>query len=275
MHPALRRSRRANIALVKRLLYLEGGRPRRWLGQSFLVDPLGFKIFLGALQRVGGSWWLEIGLGPGLLTCEAQSMVSPIVGYEIDLAMARAAARLCSGSGRVLIVHGDGLQALSAWRGPVYSNTPYSLTSRIISGAARNNRVPVAVLGMQHELALRVLARPGTRDYGRLSVLTQLFFRAEYAGFLRRDWFYPRPRVDGSVIIMRRKMNWSRELEGFEEFTACLFHQRNRKARKVVRTCTGGSIDDPDLERVRIRDLSPETVLEVFLRWKNLSRLGG
>ena len=267
MRPALR-SRRANILLVKRLLAGAGARPRRRLGQSFLVDPAGIDVFVGAVSRVGGEWWLEIGTGPGLLTCSVSDTVGFVVGYEIDLRMARAASSLCSSGGRALVVHGDGLAGLSAWEGPVYSNTPYNLTARIISGLARASRVPAAVLGMQHELALRVTARPGTRDYGRLSVLAQLFFDVEYAGFLRRGWFYPPPRVDGAVVVLRRRMEWSDVFDGFEDFTACLFHQRNRLAGKVLRRCTGGSLEVRGLSGLRVRDLSPSDILEVYLEWR-------
>lgn len=265
-------SRRDNILLVKRILRGLGARPRRRLGQSFLVDPRGLDLFARAVESVGGGPWLEVGSGPGILTCRLAQHLGSIVSVEIDWLMARAASGLCRDEGRALVVLGDGLAWAGLWKGMIVSNTPYNLTSALIAATARNNSVDSAVLGMQKELALRVMARPGSKSYGRLTVLARLFFKPELVGVLRRDWFYPRPKVDGAIVVMRRARSYTSELEGFERFTACLFSQRNKLASKVIRYCTGGFRPPPDMgDNLRVRDLPPEAILEVFLEWRRSS----
>ncbi len=233
------------------------------------MDPRGLDLFARAVRSVGGGPWLEVGPGPGLLTCRLAQLTRGVISVEIDWLMARAASKLCLDDGRALVVLGDGLSWTRLWRGRIVSNTPYNLTSGLIAAAARNNGVSAAVLGMQKELALRIMAEPGSRDYGRLTVLARLFFSAELVGVLRRDWFYPRPKVDGAVVVLRRTRRYTSELEGLERFTACLFSQRNKLASKIVRACTGGREPPAIIGRdMRVRDLSPEVILEVFLEWR-------
>ncbi len=164
----------------------------------------------------------------------------------------------------VLVVIGDGLRTLDAWRGScLYSNTPYNLTSQIIARSAKNNHVDVLVLGVQHDLAKRILAHPGSRDYGRLTVIARLFFDVEHVGFIPRSWFYPVPKVESSVLLLKRKRRWKPEYNILEQLTACLFSQRNRRASKIVARCAPGTPHSIDPGK-RVRDIDPETILSLI-----------
>jgi 16S rRNA (adenine1518-N6/adenine1519-N6)-dimethyltransferase len=259
------------LKLLKSILTLAGVRPRKRLGQNFLYHPEGLRLFASEISRLSCRDILEIGSGPGLLTLHAsvKACDKRIVAVELDSRIARASVHILGGRPNVQVVVGDGLEFIGL--APcIYSNTPYNLTSSIISRIVKEN-VEEAVLGMQYELGKRVLASPGDTDYGRLTVLAQLFFEVESRGFLRREWFYPRPEVNGLIVYFRRRRIWEEWMSGLEEFTACLFSSRNKLSDKIVARCTGW-----DRRRARnliggdkrIRELEPDLILEVYREWR-------
>ena len=178
---------------VLRLLRIAGVRPSKRLGQHFLVDPRGPRVFLKGFSGGLGEA-LEIGPGPGSLTFPASRVIPRILAVEVDPRLAEVLSSEAPPG--VAVVRGDGIKHLESWRGPlVYSNTPFSLSGEIVEAVARNNNVEAAVLGVQREVARRIVAMPGTEDYGRLSVTAQLVFRVESLGVIPPHWYIPRPEV--------------------------------------------------------------------------------
>ncbi len=241
------------LSWIKSLLAELGVRPSKRLGQSFLYHPRGFEFFTEHIQ--GGSW-LEVGTGPGLLTLAASRRANIVLGVELDYNMACAASSIAYPNASIVV--GDGVRLLESWSGGgVYSNTPYHLSSTIISRVARNNSVEKAVLGVQKEVAYRILASPGGEEYGRLTLLVRRYFYAKLAGVIPRRWFYPPPEVDGAVIVLSRRRSWRPGDEVFEQLTACLFSGRNKLAYKMAERCA--CIDGARARRVlgdkRVREL--------------------
>ena len=227
-------------------------------------------MFLRALSGLAPTRILEVGPGPGTLTYWiAEETGVPVAAVEVDRRLVRAAAR-AAGHPLVAYVAGDGVgHVLTTGSNTLVSNTPYNLTSPIIAAAARNNNLDSLVLGVQKEVANRITAGPGEQDYGRLTLLASRYFSVEYAGFLPRSWFYPRPEVDGVVLVLRRRRPWAGE-DCFERLTACLFSSRNKKAYKIASRCTGVSAGEARalLGDKRVREL---TLWEV----ERLLELGG
>ncbi|MEB3765003.1 MAG: hypothetical protein GSR77_02395 [Desulfurococcales archaeon] len=222
------------------------------------------RLFTDTLSALTPSSCLEIGVGVGFLTLYSSRIVPRIIGVEIDRSLVQASQEILLNTPNVLVVLGDGLRMLDAWREScLYSNTPYNLTSQIIARSAKNNNIDVLVLGVQYDLARRILAYPGSKDYGRLTVITRLFFDVEQVGFIPRSWFYPVPKVESSVLLLKRKRPWKPEYNVLEQFTACLFSQRNRRASKIVERCAPGTRHDID-PGIRVRDLDPETILSLI-----------
>ncbi len=248
------------LAWLQGILRAHGLYPAKRLGQHFLYHPKGISYFTG---RLGPGDWLEIGPGAGLLTYYAAEKVGRLVAVELDRRMALLAGWVHEYRGNVSVVWGDGLDALGyvGARG-LLSNTPYNLTAPIIRGAARSPSVEEAVLGVQWEVAARMTAEPGTRDYGRLTLLVKRYFHVELVARLPARWFYPRPDVDGAVVYLRRKRQWMPGDEAFEALTACLFSQRNKSAYKVAARCAGVSREEARRRfgEKRVRDLVLEEV---------------
>jgi len=236
---------------------------RRRLGQHFLVDEGGVKLFTGVLERFKGLDFLEVGPGLGALTLRASELAGRLVAVEIDGSLAkRLSSRLPLNSS---VVIGDGALFVASVRTPVvFSNAPFYLVGRMIAAAARNNNVRWLVLGCQKEVAERIVARPGSEEYGRLSVISQAYFTATIKGYMPAEWFRPRPKVNAALVLMERRREWGPEGEVLEGLTRCLFSQKNRLLAKVAKRCIGD--EGPALlaanNNRRVRDLTPDELVE-------------
>ncbi len=250
-------------------------RPKKRLGQHFIVSQRGIQLFTKALMDAKCSEALEIGSGLGTITLYASKVLDRIVGVELDHKLAMASLELLRNTPNTIIIHGNGERLLEVWRhNCIFSNTPYNLTSRILSIAARNNNITYLVLGVQHDLAKRIMAHPGSKDYGRLTILVQMFFNVKYYGFIPREWFYPQPKVNSAVLLLKRKKTWEPRHQYLEELTACLFSQRNKLARKIISKCAKGITVDID-PNARIRDLPIEFIEHLLRKIYGKSRLEG
>jgi 16S rRNA (adenine1518-N6/adenine1519-N6)-dimethyltransferase len=235
-------------------------KPRDKLGQHFLVDPYGVSLFLNALARWEHRDMVEIGPGLGVLTRYASLIASRVVAVELDPLLASHLASMALDN--VLVVRGDGLKHVTSLGvSIVYSNTPYSISSKLIALIARNNRVTYSLLGVQLELAKRMIAKPGEDDYGRLTLLANRYFHVKLLGVIPRSSYYPEPEVSGAVIELWRKRSWVEGDELFESLTRCLFSGRNRMAYKMAYKCLNVEAEKLSwLRGRRVRDLGLEDV---------------
>ncbi len=244
-------SKRRLLALTRSLLREYGVRPSRRRGQNFTVSPSYITSFSRALSRaharLGGQSGpvLEIGTGLGVLTLAATRGLGEgvtIVTVELDRRLFEASSHAVGYVEDIVFVKADGLEvARGACMPLLFSNTPFSITSPLMVELARNNCLKEAVLGVQREVADRLTARPGSDDYGRLSVLAQLFFRVERITSHPPGDFWPPPEVSVSIVTLSRTKPYEPSVHGFmEELTACIFSQRNRLAEKVVERCLRG-----------------------------------
>ena len=245
---------------IRDVLRLAGRRPKDYLGQVFIVDQRGVEIFIEAVKSLPEGPLLEMGVGPGNLAYYI-GRERLVVGVEIDPDLAWIAASIVKGL-PVTIIYGDGPSILESIRVTgAYSNAPYKETGRIISSSARNNSLKMLILGLQLEVARRILAEPGSRDYGRITLLSKRYFRVEEISRIPRKWYYPVPEVHGSLLRFTRMREWRGGDECFEKLTACLFTGRNRLADKMAAKCMGASRSILlRLRGKRVRELSVDDV---------------
>lgn len=243
-------SREELLSWTLRSLEEVGARPSRRLGQRFLVDPLGIRLFL---DHVPAEEALEIGPGLGVITRFLAPRLPRLIAAEIDERLALALKG--EAPPNVQVVLSDGVElAAAAPIGVVYSNTPYNISTPLIRAIASNNSVHLAILGVQKEVAERIVAREGEDSYGRLTLLARRYFDAEIVGILPSSSFYPRPKVAGAVVKLRRRRRWAPGDEAFEELTRCLFSGRNKRASRMAERCAGKGA--PWLGEKRVRELS-------------------
>lgn len=221
--------------------------PKRSLGQCFLVDP-GVAARIVEAVRVGpGETVLEIGPGRGALTGGLARVVRAggerLVLVELDDHLAEALERRFGRDPAVEVIHGDILEvepgALAAPRSlKVVGNIPYNLTSPILFHLLSPPRPAEILLMVQREVAARILAAPGTRAYGALTVGVRSVAEAESVLRVSSGAFRPRPKVDSSVIRIRPLDPppllpvEERRLRGL---TRALFQWRRKQLGKIMR----------------------------------------
>ncbi len=244
-----------------------GVKPREYLGQHFLVDPRGVKLFLEPLSRAPHRDMVEVGPGLGALTLHVADIASRIVAVEVDRSLARHLSSIAPEN--VSIIIGDGVSYSRATSLKVlYSNTPYNISSVILRAIAENNNITYSILGVQKELASRIVAEPGSPDYGRLTLLVRRYFKVRIVGLIHRSYYYPQPEVDGAVVELSRVKEWAEGDEAFEEISRCLFSGRNKKASKMISKCMGVEGGLKWLEGKRVRDLTVEDLENLLKLYK-------
>jgi 16S rRNA (adenine1518-N6/adenine1519-N6)-dimethyltransferase len=173
-------------------------------GQHFLRDPNILDV-IGRLAELGpDDVVLEIGPGDGVLTRYLAERVRQVHAVEIDRELEPALGGLPD---NVDVVFGDALQIeLPQDATKVVANLPYNVaTPLIVESLDGLPKVELWCVMVQREVADRLFARPGTKDYGAVSVLVQL--TAERSGFhpVSRSVFQPPPNVDSALVAFRRK----------------------------------------------------------------------
>ena len=181
--------------------------PRR-LGQHFLEKPSILERIAEAAAPERLPLLVEIGPGKGALTAHLLNRVDKVVAIEVDsylIGYLRQRFREPIGAGRLEIVESDVLKAdLTAW-GPaaIVGNLPYYITSPILERVFTSPGWTRGVFLVQLEVANRVTASPGSRDYGYLSLLTQYFSQPAIALKIPPEAFNPPPEVGSALVSLK------------------------------------------------------------------------
>ena len=187
-------------------------RASKRLGQNFLVDAGIVRGIVGAAELAPGDTVLEIGPGIGTLTQGLAETGARVVAVEIDKKLPRVLAETLKGYDNVTIVPGDILKLnileilgqKEGERFKVAANLPYYITTPIIM-TLLEQRLPIErlVAMVQKEVAVRMTARPGSKDYGALSVAVQYFTEPRMVMDVPPRSFMPAPEVTSTVIACR------------------------------------------------------------------------
>jgi 16S rRNA (adenine1518-N6/adenine1519-N6)-dimethyltransferase len=186
------------------------------LGQNFLSDPQAAERIAAALGDLSGRTVVEIGPGAGAITSALAARAAHVLAVELDGGLA---AYLCTRfpPSRITVVQQDVLKfdfaaalaqftptSVAGQRLLVFGNLPYGITSQILLKlAASHASLDRAVLMVQREVADRITAQPGSRDYGLLSVSVQMYGPAESLFTLPPQSFSPPPDVYSTVFRWR------------------------------------------------------------------------
>ncbi|HEV2196391.1 MAG TPA: 16S rRNA (adenine(1518)-N(6)/adenine(1519)-N(6))-dimethyltransferase RsmA [Candidatus Acidoferrum sp.] len=222
--------------------------PRQRLGQHFLAD-LDWREQIARAIRVSPHstvplpkddqhCWIEIGAGHGEMTRHLLAPGGPVTAIELDPALASGLRRLTKESPNLTVVSSDILKTdiaaiASGRRIRVYGNLPYYITSPILhhlfNFAAIIDEIHLVI---QTEVAQRLAAQPGTRDYGYLSVVTQFYTRPEFVFEIPREAFQPPPKVTSALVTLRlpgeRTKLALKDEHGFLKYVKLSFSQKRK-----------------------------------------------
>lgn len=219
-------------------------RPKRSLGQNFLVDPNLQRAIVRALDVQTTDEVLEIGPGTGALTRHLVGLPRRLVLVELDRELAGRLEEELGGRPEVTLVRGDILEAdlaglaedISALK--VIGNIPYNRTSPIVFRLLERPRPAEIVIMVQKEVGERMLAAPGSRTYGALSVGVRMVARTERVLRVRRTAFRPVPRVDSVVVRIRPfhppRLSDVRE-KAVRVLTRAAFQRRRKQFQRMLR----------------------------------------
>jgi len=214
---------------VKAVLESIGKRPTKRLGQNFLLDDNVLRRAVEFAELSPEDTVLEIGPGLGNLTEELLKTGAKVVAVEQDPAFCRFLERRFGE--RVELVQADAVKAFLPKFNKVVSNLPYQISSPI-TFKLLDLGFDVAVLMLQREFAERMVAKPGTDDYGRLTV--GVYYRADCSIMLdvSRSAFWPQPKVDSCVVklVPKREHPFKvRDETVFFNVTKAIFSHRRKK----------------------------------------------
>jgi 16S rRNA (adenine1518-N6/adenine1519-N6)-dimethyltransferase len=239
--------------------------PRQKLGQHFLAQSSILERIARAACPEPADLVIEIGPGRGALTEKLLSRTSRLIAIELDSSLI---GQLRSRFPSAEILHANVLETdLHQW-GPavICGNLPYYITSPILE---RVIRAPFhrAVFLIQKEVAERLAASPGNREYGYLTVTTALFATVRRLFDVKPGAFHPPPKVDSSVVLLEpHPSTLLKDPAGFLEFAGRAFRQKRKTIRNNLAPFYGAAIGDWPEAGQRAEQLSLEQLLAMYRR---------
>ena len=203
-----------DIREVKALLGRHGFRFSKALGQNFLVADWAPRDIAAASGADSLHGVLEIGPGIGCLTQELCRRAARVVSVELDPALPPVLAETMAGADNFTLVTGDILKldipqlVADHFQGLtplVCANLPYNITSPVLTALVESRQFEAITVMIQREVAQRITARPGTKDYGVLSVSMQYYTQPEILFDVPPECFLPAPKVTSAVIRCRAR----------------------------------------------------------------------
>ena len=241
------------------LLRKYGIRPVKRRGQNFLVDGNLARAIaqetLALSDRV-----LELGAGGGALTVHLLAGASRVVCVEVDRNLCGLLRGEFGSREQFHLIEGDlakldwaAAVATAGERPVIAGNLPYVLTSKVLFALADLREViSGAVFMVQKEVAVRLAAAPGGRDYGILAVVLGSVFDIKVIRKVAPSVFWPRPEVESAIVRLLPGRRWpQKDLDQFAAVVKTLFGQRRKKLRTLLRSHF---------------DLDNETVAELMAR---------
>jgi len=210
-------------------------RPSKRLGQNFLLDQNIASDIVSSIHPTQSDTVLEPGPGHGTLTRLLQKKAGKVIAVEKDPILARELRDTFRDQSNVVIVEGDTLKTIPLPDfNKLVSTPPYYLSSKLALFLSKT-QFDVAGIVFQKEFGERLLAQPGTHEYGRLTVSVRRRLNIEKIREISRTAFYPKPKVD-SILLRMTPQQTVRALDEplFEEIVRGIFTQRRRLLRGAL-----------------------------------------
>ncbi len=248
---------------IKALLAAHGLRPKHHHGQNFLHDHRKLDAILAAAEVTPGDLVLEVGPGTGALTERLFEAGARVLAVEIDTDLepilrqrlgqrpgfALLLADVLAGKHQINPAVWDAMRALAgADQSPevpkppeppfkLIANLPYNVASPLLANLVVDHpAMRLAVVMIQREVADRLTAPPGGKDYGPLGIIIQALCHVQRAAILPPSCFWPQPKVDSAVVALRRR---EEPLTDNPPRLSALLHRLFSKRRKQIGAILG------------------------------------
>jgi 16S rRNA (adenine1518-N6/adenine1519-N6)-dimethyltransferase len=179
---------------------------KKYLGQNFLFDPSILSRIVGSADVGSDDLIVEIGPGPGKLTRMLAERAGRVVAIEIDDKLYEKLKGELAGFSNIELIRGDALkyhyEDLPEFK--VVANIPYYITTPLIFRLLDvKGKLKSMTLAVQKEVAERIVAKPGTKAYGVLSLVVQYHAEPSLRFLIPKEAFRPVPKVDSAIVILR------------------------------------------------------------------------
>ena len=286
-------SSRQTLSFLMQRFREAGIRPHTKFGQNFLIDLNLLDVLVDAAELTADDVVLEIGTGTGSLTALVAPRVAAVVTVEVDPVMFQLAGEELHTLPNVTMLHLDALRnknnfnpevmqavakqldAAPGRRFKLVANLPFNVATPIIGNLLNEDRPPELIaVTIQKELADRLVALPGTKDYSALSIWVQSQCHTEILRVLPPSVFWPRPKVFSAFIRIKPDA----ELRGkipdrpfYHRFLRSLFTHRRKYLRAQLCNAVAGKLEKAAVDEIleslhllpslRAENLPPETML--------------
>jgi 16S rRNA (adenine1518-N6/adenine1519-N6)-dimethyltransferase len=239
----------ADLPPLRESLAAAGLLAHKRFGQHFLLDLNITRKIARLAGLLDGASVIEVGPGPGGLTRALLEAGAHVVAIEKDPRFLPLLAELAAAAeGRLSVIEGDALAvdpaALPA-HAPIVANLPYNVATPLLIGWLTGPLDPASMtLMFQKEVAERIVATPGTKDYGRLSVLVQALCAARIVMDLPARAFTPPPKVESAVVRLTPlpERPPAAIVHALQRITAAAFGQRRKMLRSSLKGVGGEAL---------------------------------
>ena len=248
--------------------------PRKRWGQHFLIDRNILNKVIQSAQLEKGDIVLEIGPGLGEMTLALARHVRKVIAVEIDPKLVKILGEKTRDFSNIMIVEGDilkidfeQLDRPKNQRLKVVANLPYQISTPLLFRFIESRDFfSTLTLMLQREVAERMIASPGGKNYGPLSVFTQSFLKLSIPFYVKPSAFFPPPKVESAVIHMawmERPLIGLEEEDWFKKVVRGCFSYRRKRLVNALRYADIALPEDLErrVERVGINpQRRPETL---------------
>jgi 16S rRNA (adenine1518-N6/adenine1519-N6)-dimethyltransferase len=238
---------------IKEVLRNAGLRPRKRLGQNFLLDAGVLDAIVEAAELSSEDMVLEIGSGIGTLTQRLAASSGRLMAVELDEGFFGILKSVLQDKDNVTLVHGDILDLdisklidaerhfkPTPTRVKVIGNLPYYITTPILMKLLNRSfplPIQMALVMLQEEVGKRIVASPGTKDYGALSIVIAYHSSAEILRRVPASSFYPQPKVDSVLVRLNMRSTPPVEVKDEQRFfqvVRAAFQHRRKTLRNAL-----------------------------------------
>jgi 16S rRNA (adenine1518-N6/adenine1519-N6)-dimethyltransferase len=264
-------SPRQTLSYLRNLFEERGIRPKSKLGQNFLIDLNLIDLLVRTAELTTDDLAVEIGSGTGSLTVRLAEEAGAVLSIEVDHAFHTLTGEAVAGRDNVVLLHADilknknqinpdvwtALTSLAERSGctrlKLVANLPYVVATPAIANFLLSKiEFERMVVTVQWEIAERLTAEPGTKDYGALAVLVQSVADVALVRRLAPSVFWPRPQVASAIVQIRpnaAKRAHVGDVLGFREFLRDLYVHRRKNLRGALAGWPSGRRDKDEVDR--------------------------
>lgn len=240
-------------SVVRRLMERYQFRCRKNLGQNFLVDANIISKILGGAEVSNQDIVVEIGPGLGTLTRKISEKAGMVLAVEIDGGLMPILDETLADRKNVKVIQGDALKVnfdnlvagYAGHRGlyKIVSNLPYYITTPLLMHLLEHKfNFSLMVVMVQEEVARRMLALPGTKDYGALSIAVQFYTSPQLVCKVSRNVFIPRPEVGSAVVKLARRETPAVEVRDEKTFFSIVRAAFAQRRKTLLNALTGAGL---------------------------------